>query len=109
MGISQADVDVPVIKGTGAILVMLAEEIDRFTIQNCIRCGLCVDACPMGLLPCELAASAEKRDFPMAESLGAVDCIECGACAYICPSHRDLVSPIKKAKVHILKKAKKKK
>ncbi len=109
MGISQVSVDVPVIKGTGAILVMLTEEVDRFTIQNCIRCGSCVDACPMGLLPCELAASVEKKDFSRAESLGAVDCIECGACAYICPSHRDLVYFIRKAKVRILKKAKKKK
>ena len=65
----------------------------------CIRCGRCVDACPMGLIPTELARYARFKKYELAER--ALDCIECGCCSFICPAKINLVQYIKLAKVEI--------
>ncbi len=96
MGRAFRHTDIPVVKATSGILLMDAEEFVARHEQDCIRCGRCVDACPMGLVPCDLAAYAEFAEW---EEAGAGDnCVECGSCQYVCPSRRFLVQWIRLAK-----------
>ncbi|NLJ78760.1 MAG: electron transport complex subunit RsxC [Tissierellia bacterium] len=104
MGISQYSIDVPVIKGTGGILVMTEEEAKPEPLQPCIRCGKCLEVCPVYLQPIYLSNYALKGDFDKAEALHALDCVECGACSYQCPSKRPLVESIRLAKREIIAK-----
>lgn len=82
---------VPVIKGASGILALDAIEAVVPEEGACIRCGSCTKACPMGLLPLEMAAHIRADDLAGAEAYGLADCISCGCCAYICPSHIPLV------------------
>ena len=82
---------VPVVKGTSGILLLDAGEAAAFEPESCIRCGSCVKACPMGLLPLEMSAHIRNDDLDGAVDLGLADCIACGCCAYVCPSHIPLV------------------
>ena len=83
---------VPVVKGTSGILLLdAAEAAAAMEPENCIRCGSCVKACPMGLLPLEMSARIRNDDLDGAVDLGLSDCIACGCCAYVCPSHIPLV------------------
>lgn len=83
--------EVPVTKGSSAILALATPEIGRTEASPCIRCGSCVAACPMGLVPLEMARHARADDFDGAVEYGLRDCILCGSCAYVCPSHIPLV------------------
>lgn len=91
MGSILPDARVPVIKGTSGILLLDAQEAAAFEPEACIRCGSCVKACPMGLLPLEMSARIRNDDLDGAVDLGLADCISCGCCAYVCPSHIPLV------------------
>lgn len=82
---------VPVIKGTSGILLLDADEARAYEAEACIRCGSCIKACPMGLLPLEMSARIRNDDMDGAANLGLADCIACGCCAYVCPSHIPLV------------------
>lgn len=98
MGIAQYTADVPVIKGTSGILVC-NDVVGSRKVLPCVKCGRCVDICPMSLMPCRLAAFAERDDFASCEAARVRDCIECGACTYICMSNRPIVHDIKYAKL----------
>jgi electron transport complex protein RnfC len=101
MGIAQYTLEVPVIKGTSGILV-LDEARPRKSLP-CVKCGACVDRCPMSLMPCRLADFAERDDFTQCDGYHVRDCMECGACAYICMSNRPIVHLIKYAKLNLSK------
>lgn len=101
MGMSIYDLSVPVMKNTSGILLLAPEEVEQFMSNACIRCGRCVDVCPMTLMPGALSVAIENEAFDLAESGFAMDCIECGACAYACPSHRPLVQHMRRAKAEI--------
>ena len=91
MGTVLPHLRVPVVKGTSGILLLDAAEAAAFEPEACIRCGSCVKACPMGLLPLEMSARIRNDDLDGAADLGLADCIACGCCAYVCPSHIPLV------------------
>lgn len=91
MGQVLPSAEVPVVKGLNGILALKAEEVRPTQSAPCIRCGRCVSACPIGLLPLEMAARARSNDFKGALEFGLIDCISCGSCAYVCPSHIPLV------------------
>jgi len=96
---------IPVVKATSGILLMSEEEFVVRLEQDCIRCGRCVSACPMNLVPCDLASLAE---FSQWDEAGQVDnCVECGSCQYVCPSRRFLVQWIRLAKLQRRKRARK--
>jgi electron transport complex protein RnfC len=101
MGVSLAGLDVPVIKGTSGLLALTRAEVAGRRAGNCIRCGRCVRACPMGLLPATLALYAQHKLYERAEDLEAMACIECGSCAYLCPAAIPLVQHIRLAKSRI--------
>ncbi len=91
MGMQLPDLRVPVVKGTSGILALGAAEVAEREPAPCIRCGSCVRACPVGLLPLEMAHRIASADFSGAVGLGLKDCIACGCCAYVCPARIPLV------------------
>lgn len=107
MGIAQFSLDVPVIKGTSGILVLNEQEAETPAAQTCIRCGRCVEACPMNLLPLFISQYALAGMYDKAEQYYALDCIECGCCSFECPAKRPLVESIRLAKRAILAKRRK--
>ena len=102
-GVSQYDLDAPVIKGTSGILV-LDRRFENDEENDCIRCSRCIEACPAGLMPCMIGLGAKNNRFDIAGLYHPFDCIECGACAYVCPSRIPLVQYIKLAKMKLKKK-----
>lgn len=101
MGIAQYTTDIPVTKGTSGVLLLSEKEVVVEDVLPCIRCGKCVDACPMNLMPLWLSGYQEAGRFDDCEKLGALDCIECGCCSFVCPSRRRLVQGIRLAKAEI--------
>ena len=101
MGMAIPTLDVPAIKGTSGLLAYGADLAYGLEESPCLRCGKCVYACPMNLLPNKLDEAARIDDFKTLEKLNIVDCIECGSCAYSCPSKRRQVQQIKVAKVKL--------
>lgn len=97
MGIAQSK-DVPVIKGTGCILVFNKRRVVEEEEMPCIRCGKCIEACPMGLVPSTLLALVRNEKFEACSDYNIMSCDECGCCAYVCPSKIPLVQVIKRGK-----------
>lgn len=98
MGKAVTSTDIPVTKGTSGILVIPESESKRKTLQNCIRCGRCVNVCPMGLEPYLLMTISEKQIWDKVEKNRVMDCIECGSCSYTCPADRPLLDYIRLGK-----------
>ncbi len=98
MGAAQYDLAVPVIKGTNAVTVL--GQKNKFVVDNpkCIRCGKCVEVCPMHLMPVLIYKAMFTGDADEMLAVDLMDCIECGCCAYICPAGVPLVLGFKAAK-----------
>jgi len=99
MGFAIPSLNVPVTKGTSGIVAMTENEIVHSgKFLPCIRCGRCIDACPMGLMPSMLSIFAEKGFYEGAKEYNLFDCFECGCCTFVCPSKRPIVQLIRLAK-----------
>lgn len=98
MGRALGRLDVPVIKGTGGLLFLRAEEVRKEIYGPCISCGRCLEACPLGLEPNQISIYTEAGRSLETESFGTKECFECGSCAYVCPAARPLVQFIQIAK-----------
>jgi len=98
MGIAQYIDTAPVIKGTSGILLLSEKQVNIKEPDPCIRCGRCIEACPVNLIPIDIARAAEYGKFDIANNANASDCIECGCCSYVCPANIELVHLIKHAK-----------
>jgi len=101
MGIAQASLDVPVIKGTSGILIMQEADYMHEGYLPCIKCSFCVQVCPVNLLPSKLSVIAEAKRWDLADNYGVNDCIECGCCEYVCPGKRPIIQFIKTAKIKV--------
>lgn len=95
MGIAQYSLETSVIKNTNAILAFDKKQGDLPEEWPCIRCGKCIQACPMNLLPLELNRLVMADKFEDLDRYHILDCIECGSCSYSCPSKRYLVQSIR--------------
>lgn len=99
MGISVPNADVPVLKQTNAILALNKKEVYAPKQTACIRCGTCLNTCPLGINPEAIARAYDLRDMPKLKKAGIEVCMECGCCAYNCPASRPLVQINKMAKI----------
>ena len=87
-GSSVHTMDIPIVKGTSGILFLSEEEVYPGDFETCVRCGRCVAACPIGLVPCDIALAAEKGRFDLADKLHVNSCIMCSSCSFVCPAKR---------------------
>jgi electron transport complex protein RnfC len=92
MGVAQNSLEIPVIKATSGLLALTKSEIAKPETGPCIRCGNCVEACPMGLAPLDFTIHCRERDWQAAEQARTLECVECGSCEYSCPANRPLVA-----------------
>jgi electron transport complex protein RnfC len=106
MGKAIADPDVPVAKGTSGILLIPQEESKRAEVYNCVHCGKCIEACPMGLEPYRLLILSKKGNNSRAKEEHLLDCIECGSCSFVCPSNRPILDYIRLGKTQLRKQKK---
>ena len=95
MGFDLSDPDVPIMKGSNGII---AVDTDHTAEQPCIKCGRCVDACPMELSPLYFSKYADEENWQGMKEKNVMDCIECRSCEYICSSKIPLVTKIKAGK-----------
>ena len=98
MGKSVMSLDVPVTKGTNSIIILSGKDAHRKAVQPCIRCGKCVDVCPMGLEPYLLATLSANKLYERMENEGVTSCMSCGSCQFTCPSHRPILDNILQGK-----------
>ena len=91
MGFTQYDLNVPVIKGSNAVTILGRR--NRYVVEDsaCIRCGKCIEACPMKLMPVLMYKALQDNDVDLLKSTNLMDCIECGSCSYTCPASVPLV------------------
>ena len=102
MGFTLPALNVPIVKISNCILApSVSEMAPQEPEQSCIRCGLCVDACPAGLLPQQLYWFSRGEEHEKARKHNLFDCIECGACAFVCPSNIPLVQYYRQEKAEI--------
>lgn len=102
MGVSIRSIDIPVVKSTSGILALTALNAHLAPQSACIRCGRCIEGCPMGLVPSILNPLVLMRDYKMFEETGGMNCIECGACSYVCPANRHLTQSFRDGKSTIM-------
>lgn len=91
MGTALIDTDVPILKSNNALLAFADETRTNKKERACIRCGRCVAACPMNLIPTDIEALALNKDADALGKAGIMVCMECGSCAYSCPAGKPLV------------------
>ena len=104
MGAAQYDLSVPTIKGVNAITILGHK--NKFAVEEsrCIRCGKCIDACPMKLMPVLMYKAMQSGSIEEMQNTNLMDCIECGSCAYTCPASVPLVLGFRSGK-HIIRTA----
>ncbi len=105
MGVAVSNLDISIVKGTSGIVVFTDKEAKKEeTIYPCIKCGACVDACPILLNPSKLGILAKFEAYDeMASNHHLMDCFECGSCSYVCPSNIPLVQYFRLSKTIVRK------
>ena len=101
MGKALSSLNCPVTKGSGGLLMLASENAVRKPSRQCIRCGKCITACPMGLEPHLFMTLAEFEAWDQLEKAHIMDCIECGCCTFSCPSNRPLLDYLRIGKTTV--------
>ncbi|MDX9758512.1 MAG: electron transport complex subunit RsxC [Bacteroidota bacterium] len=102
MGVAQHNLQAPVMKATSGIVVLTRDEVAAHEETACLRCGRCVDVCPLHLNPSRLARLAQRGMIEEAEQLNITVCMECGSCAFTCPAHIPLVQWLRLGKQRVI-------
>jgi electron transport complex protein RnfC len=108
MGFTLGDTSVPVTKGTSGVTVLSRAEVDDIEATACVRCGRCIDACPLHLMPTRIAHAAKFEDMDLARKYDIMACCECGCCAYVCPARVPLAQYIRAGKGKLMRESRKK-
>ena len=103
MGTSAVNINAPITKLSSGILLFKDDHSFKPKETACIRCGKCVDVCPMGLRPFAIACQVREGDYHGMKQLHVLDCIECGCCSYICPARIPLLDYCKLGKYELKK------
>lgn len=103
MGIAVPNTSVPILKNNNAILAFAEKDAVLPEPTPCIRCGKCVSACPLNLMPLEYARALATEDMALLEKRKVNLCMECGCCSFVCPARRPLVENNKLAKAALRK------
>ena len=103
MGVAITSDELPILKQNNAILAFDQREAQLRQPTACIRCGRCVAACPMRLMPTKLEQAVERQDVEALQSLDIMTCMECGCCSFSCPAGRRLVQAIRLGKNYVRK------
>ena len=90
-GVTVIDLKSSILKNTTAILALTEKEAKLPKPTACIRCGACINTCPLGLAPANIAAAYKKKDTEALKSLSVDTCMLCGCCSFVCPANRPLV------------------
>ena len=98
MGLALNNDELPVLKQNNAILALAEEDVKPQPITACIRCGRCAAACPMQLMPTDIARAYNAGEIDTLKELDAINCMECGCCTFACPAHRPIVQTMRMAK-----------
>lgn len=98
MGQAMFSLEVPVIKGSSALLAFKQDEISKATMTNCLNCGKCAMVCPEGLICAKLAHAADANDMEAFVKMHGMECIECGTCNYNCPANRNITQSVRTMK-----------
>jgi electron transport complex protein RnfC len=101
MGFALGELDVPVTKGTSGITVLTHSDVRQVEETACVRCGRCVDVCPLNLVPTKIALAARHGDWDLAKQYQLQACCECGCCAYVCPAGIPLVQLMRMGKAQM--------
>lgn len=104
MGMALSDDSLPVLKQTNAVLAFGEKEALLQEPDPCIRCGKCIDNCPMSLMPVHLSSVSENKDLESLKKYEIMSCIECGSCSFVCPAHRHLLQSIRLGKQYLKEK-----
>lgn len=97
-GFAEYSVETPVEKTSNGVIFMSESEARPMEVGPCLKCGKCVEACPVGLSPLFLQLYSLHDLWGEAQKNHILDCIECGSCAYVCPSKRSMVEAIRLGK-----------
>lgn len=103
MGVAVSNLDISIVKGTSGIVVFSRKEVVKPEILPCIKCGACVEACPILLNPSKLGILAKFEAYDDMPAHHLMDCFECGSCSYVCPSNIPLVQYFRLSKSIIRK------
>lgn len=101
MGFAIPSLETPMTKGSSGLLLLNKNEAHKNDENTCLRCGRCVDVCPMNLVPSLIASNVRYNDFDAAIKYGLMDCMKCGSCNYVCPSHIKLIQWIDIGKLKV--------
>ena len=101
MGNAQKSLDGKICKNTSGVLLLGPEFVSQYRSDPCIRCGKCVAACPMNLMPGTLSMAIDSENYDLIEDLHVMDCIECGSCSFVCPAYRPLVQHFRRGKLEV--------
>ena len=96
------DLETPITKQMGGLIVLRPDQVKKFEPQPCINCGLCVQVCPSRIVPGQISKYCEYGRFEEAEAHDLALCIECGLCAYVCPAKRPMIHYFRHAKEELM-------